>query len=188
MKPLNILLKVSAGALLSHPTFPASAWNNFSRKAYVEPIVVRDGFHDFVLMGAPDYAEMQKLAAWATAEQAKREEPPIGSPDIGIVAAALGQMAKIGVPARPVYQMKCPACSGRGYDTSGSVSPERPRRLRPLPRQDHHRHRLPLQCGRQDHLPARDALLIHDHIWLTATEFSRLIPSPPPAASETRRC
>lgn len=116
MKKLNILLKVSASALLSHPTFPASAWNNFTRKAYVEPIVVRDGFHDFVLMGAPDYAEMQALATWAVEEQAKRKpEPPIGSPDIGIVAAALGQMAKIGAPKRPIYQMKCPACNGKGH-------------------------------------------------------------------------
>jgi hypothetical protein len=112
MKTLAALTTVSAGALLSNPTFPASAWNNWTRKAYIEPILVRDGFHDFVLMGAPDYAEMQKLAAWAVAEQAKRKVEPIGSPDIGIVATALAQMAKVGVPKRPIYQMKCPACNG----------------------------------------------------------------------------
>lgn len=106
------LLVVSSTQLLGHPTFPVHEWGNFSRRAYVEPIVIRDGFHDFVLMGAPDYDEMQSLVdglnptslqalkAHAAKLKSKQDEPPIGSPDIKVVADALAQMAKTNVPCR----------------------------------------------------------------------------------------
>lgn len=48
---LKLSLVITADQLLNYPRFPPESWANFSRKAYLEPIVVRDGFHDFVLVG-----------------------------------------------------------------------------------------------------------------------------------------
>lgn len=44
----NALLRLSAAQLRDH-------WRNFAPKAYVEPVVVVDGFHSYVLMSADDY-------------------------------------------------------------------------------------------------------------------------------------
>lgn len=55
---IHKLLVISARQLLGHPMFPIREWENFSRKAYVEPIVIRDGHHDFVLMAADEYRRL----------------------------------------------------------------------------------------------------------------------------------
>jgi hypothetical protein len=133
---LPALLVISAGQLLT-ATFGSLGWKHFSRKAYVEPIVIRDGYHDFVLMGAPDYAEMQAahevlkdLSSEDRAEvlkyaQVLREHPERYDPirydiptnrkygsasDIHLILPALAEMAKVG-RAKP-YKMTCPDCHG----------------------------------------------------------------------------
>lgn len=117
---LKRLLVITARALIGQPTFMPTEWSHFSKQAYFEPIVVRDGFHDFVLMGAPDYAEMQsahalheglskaskgeleRFAAYLRSrDQVQAEiDAPTASPDIQIVAGALAQMAKTPAPCR----------------------------------------------------------------------------------------
>lgn len=62
MMKLRNLLVISARQLLGHPSFMPVEWSHFSKRAYVEPIVVRDGFHDYVLMSAADYDQMQQAA------------------------------------------------------------------------------------------------------------------------------
>ncbi|UTC29584.1 hypothetical protein BAMBUS_05260 [Brevundimonas phage vB_BpoS-Bambus] len=44
----NGLLRISASQIRDH-------WSNFSRKAYVEPLVIVDGYHRYVLMSEEDY-------------------------------------------------------------------------------------------------------------------------------------
>lgn len=58
------LLRITAAQLFGHPLFLPTAWESFSRRAYVEPIVVRDGHHDYVLMAAPDYAALAEVAGF----------------------------------------------------------------------------------------------------------------------------
>lgn len=38
-------------------------WRNFSRQAYVEPVVIVDGFHSYVLMSVDDYKALSENAA-----------------------------------------------------------------------------------------------------------------------------
>lgn len=47
-------------------------WKEFARKSYVEPICIRDGFHDYVLMSADEYANLhdEVTAARAAAKKA----------------------------------------------------------------------------------------------------------------------
>lgn len=61
MKPIAALASVTAAQLLGHPLFTPATWQNFSRKAYVEPLLVEDGFHRWVLMSADDYGEVQAV-------------------------------------------------------------------------------------------------------------------------------
>lgn len=48
MISFNALLRISVAQLTDN-------WRNFARKAYVEPIVIQDGFHSYVLLSAEDY-------------------------------------------------------------------------------------------------------------------------------------
>jgi hypothetical protein len=128
VKPLSILRQVTASQLLGHPNFLPIEWRNFSRRAYVEPLLVEDGYHRWVLMSADDYVELQAVGdlmegfsesdqmtiarfLMAMRDRAAREEAgenvtgqitagaqPLGSPDIRIVAAGLAEMAKVGRP------------------------------------------------------------------------------------------
>lgn len=62
MTAFPALLRIAASQIVGH-------WENFSRKAYVEPLVIQDGYHRYVLMSEDDYKAL--LAAQAkTAETA----------------------------------------------------------------------------------------------------------------------
>ncbi len=55
-------LIISSQQLLGYPTYRPREWENYSRKAYVEPIIIRDGLHDYVLMSVDDYRRLDILA------------------------------------------------------------------------------------------------------------------------------
>lgn len=48
MISFNALLRISAYQLRDN-------WKNFARKAYVEPVVIEDGFHTYVLLSADEF-------------------------------------------------------------------------------------------------------------------------------------
>ena len=48
MISFNALLRISASQLRQN-------WHNFARKAYVEPVVIQDGYHRYVLLSEEDY-------------------------------------------------------------------------------------------------------------------------------------
>ena len=43
-------------------------WRNFAPKAYVEPVVIVDGYHRYVLMSEDDYKTLAEKAAKAGAQ------------------------------------------------------------------------------------------------------------------------
>lgn len=121
---VSSLQVVTARQLLGSPTFSIMEWENFSRRAYVNPLLVRDGYHDYVLMGAPDYVEMQVahalldgLSKESRAEmirlaeflrnrdgQQQQIDAPEGTADIALLAHALhdrGTDAPFESPAVP---------------------------------------------------------------------------------------
>lgn len=63
MISLNTLLRISVGQITND-------WRIFARKAYIEPIVIEDGFQRYVLMSVEDY----KALTTATAETPKTPE------------------------------------------------------------------------------------------------------------------
>lgn len=80
MMNVNALLRISADQITRF-------WSTFSRKSYVEPIFIRDGFHDFVLMSADDYANLhdEVVAARAALKLVRWEDGDHGSCDIAQV-------------------------------------------------------------------------------------------------------
>lgn len=69
-----ILLVISADQL-------RSSWPNFSRKAYIEPVQVRDGFHDYVLTSLDDHRNIydELTAARAALKMVRWEDGDHGS-------------------------------------------------------------------------------------------------------------
>ncbi|USN15004.1 hypothetical protein PAPPERLAPAPP_00760 [Brevundimonas phage vB_BpoS-Papperlapapp] len=62
MISFNGLLRISAGQIRDH-------WSNFSRKAYVEPLVIVDGYHRYVLMSEEDYKALTEAPLAKTPPQ-----------------------------------------------------------------------------------------------------------------------
>jgi len=57
-----LALVISARQLMGYPTYECHAWNNFSRMAYVEPIIIRDDYHEYILMSRQEYDELIEAA------------------------------------------------------------------------------------------------------------------------------
>lgn len=102
------LLVISLNMLLDYPTFAIQGWANYARKAWMEPIVIRDGFHDYVLMSSDEYRRLtDETVLWrdgdfgtefiTKAEEERRRGRTFGSPDLEEIAPVLAEMAKIGV-------------------------------------------------------------------------------------------
>lgn len=70
----DILLTISADQVRRH-------WGDFARKAYVEPVHVRDGFHDYALMALDDYKNLfdEVTAARAALKMVRWEDGDHGS-------------------------------------------------------------------------------------------------------------
>lgn len=62
---------VSAADLLGNPNFPIHAWENHSRRAYLSPLIVRDGFHDYVLLGRPEFEHLISVEGLSEDERAE---------------------------------------------------------------------------------------------------------------------
>ena len=73
---IKIALVISPGQLVQ-----SGGWSNFSRKAYLEPIVIKDGFHDFVLIGSGEFQSMvdELTAARAALKMVRWEDGDHGS-------------------------------------------------------------------------------------------------------------
>lgn len=60
------LLVISVAQLLGYPTYRPKEWDNHARMAWMEPIVIRDGYHDYVLMSAEEYKRLaEETVLWS---------------------------------------------------------------------------------------------------------------------------
>lgn len=114
MLSLKSLLNITARQLLGHPLCLPHEWENYSRKAYVEPISVTDGHHQFVLMSADDYKALtEETVIWRSlhgaseyvtqaehdrrcrpAAERRQPPPPTRSPDMTLLGAAFRKMVE----------------------------------------------------------------------------------------------